>query len=331
MLVGSSMGGWLMLLVGLALGDRLAGLVGIAAAPDFTEWGYPPELKAALQRGETVYEDNPYGLEPTPTHAGFWADGQANLLLGGHIAVDCPVRLLHGQADTDVYVINTTGTFGVLRDHVINVLDTGARDDGADTLTVTGSDLPDVFLLRQTSFILAADEIELAWTKDPALPADVKAALQAKLDDYRKTVARYESEPETQEGKKELLVRAREFEEKRDRALKQDPYFDYAEALLQIAIVLISVAIVAEQVWLSYFGGVLGVIGAVLMQRRDPTGLGLLVTGRISAELAFKAARAGLSWVATVSVPTTLAVTIAARAGVVLVGRAVSGKQEVHG
>ncbi len=72
------------------------------------------------------------------------------------------------------------------------------------------------------------------------------------------------------------------------------------------------------------------VIGAALMQRRDPAGLGMLVTGRISAELAFKAARAGLAWVATVSVPTTLAVTIARRAGLLLVGRAVSGTPQVH-
>lgn len=72
------------------------------------------------------------------------------------------------------------------------------------------------------------------------------------------------------------------------------------------------------------------VIGAALLQHRDPTGLGLLVTGRISAELAFKGARAGLAWLATVSVPTTLAVTIARRAGVVLVGRAVSGSPHLH-
>lgn len=101
-LVGSSMGGWLMLLVGLALGEWLEGLVGIAPAPDFTAWGYSPEQKAALERGETVLEDNPYGPEPTPTHPGFWADGQANLLLNGEIALTCPVRLLQGQADTDV-------------------------------------------------------------------------------------------------------------------------------------------------------------------------------------------------------------------------------------
>jgi FdhD protein len=72
------------------------------------------------------------------------------------------------------------------------------------------------------------------------------------------------------------------------------------------------------------------VIGGVLLERRDPAGLGLLVTGRISAELAFKAARAGLHWVATVSVPSTLALTIARRAGLLLVGRAVSGRPHLH-
>lgn len=101
-LVGSSMGGWLMLLVGLALGERLAGLVGIAAAPDFTDWGYDTDQQAQLASGQTVLEDNPYGPEPTPTHALFWADGQAQRLLGQPIAITCPVRLLHGQRDPDV-------------------------------------------------------------------------------------------------------------------------------------------------------------------------------------------------------------------------------------
>ncbi len=101
-LIGSSMGGWLMLLIGLALGDRLAGLVGIAAAPDFTDWGYDADQQALLASGQTVLEDNPYGLEPTPTHAAFWTDGQAQLLLDGPIALTCPLRLLHGQRDPDV-------------------------------------------------------------------------------------------------------------------------------------------------------------------------------------------------------------------------------------
>ncbi len=101
-LVGSSMGGWLMLLVARALGPRVAGLVGIAAAPDFTDWGYDAAQQARLAAGETVFEDNPYGSEPTPTHPRFWADGQARRMLGGEIAIDCPARLLHGQEDADV-------------------------------------------------------------------------------------------------------------------------------------------------------------------------------------------------------------------------------------
>ncbi|MBS0482021.1 MAG: alpha/beta hydrolase [Proteobacteria bacterium] len=101
-LIGSSMGGWLMLLVALAVPERVAALVGIAAAPDFTEWGTTPEQKAELEAGWTVLEDNPYGPDPTPTHPLFWTDGQAQQLLGGEIVLDCPVRLLHGQRDWDV-------------------------------------------------------------------------------------------------------------------------------------------------------------------------------------------------------------------------------------
>lgn len=101
-LIGSSMGGWLMLLAGLSLGERLAGLVGIAAAPDFTHWGTTAQQKTELAAGRTIYEDNPYGPDRTPTHALFWADGQAQRLLDGPIAIDCPVRLIHGQRDPDV-------------------------------------------------------------------------------------------------------------------------------------------------------------------------------------------------------------------------------------
>lgn len=118
--------------------------------------------------------------------------------------------------------------------------------------------------VRQTAISLAADEFEIAWSNDAALSPEARTALKAKLDQYRRTVARYESEPDTQEGKKELIARARIAEAARDHALKQDPYFDYAEALLQIAIVLISVAIVADTVWLSFVGAALGLIGTLL-------------------------------------------------------------------
>lgn len=120
-LVGSSMGGWLMLLTGIALGDRLAGIVGIAAAPDFTDWGYSDAQKAQMAGGETVYEDNPYGPEPTPTHAGFFADGQAQRLLTGPIPIDAPARLIHGHRDDDVPWETSLRLAGALRSGEVQV------------------------------------------------------------------------------------------------------------------------------------------------------------------------------------------------------------------
>lgn len=101
-LAGSSMGGWLMLLIAEKLDQQLAGIIGIAAAPDFTRWGYDAMQRAQLLAGETVFEDNPYGPDPTPTYANFFSDAEQQLQLDREIEITCPVRLLHGQRDTDV-------------------------------------------------------------------------------------------------------------------------------------------------------------------------------------------------------------------------------------
>ncbi|SCW79733.1 Alpha/beta hydrolase family protein [Sphingobium faniae] len=102
LLVGSSMGGWLALLIALARADRVAGVVGIAAAPDFTEWGFSQADKAKLAAEGRLAEPTPYGDQPIVTTRAFWESGQALKLLESEIALDCPIRLLQGQADPDV-------------------------------------------------------------------------------------------------------------------------------------------------------------------------------------------------------------------------------------
>jgi pimeloyl-ACP methyl ester carboxylesterase len=101
-LVGSSMGGWLMLLIALALPSDVKALIGIAAAPDFTDWGYTADEKMTLLRDGRLEQPSDYGPEPTVTTRAFWQSGEANRLLNLNIAIDCPVRLLHGQRDADV-------------------------------------------------------------------------------------------------------------------------------------------------------------------------------------------------------------------------------------
>ena len=101
-LVGSSMGGWIALRVALA--TPVAALVGIAAAPDFTTWGLDltdADRASLTERGflerPTDYGDTPYRYTDALID-----DAPAQLVMIGPIELDCPVRLLHGQADPDV-------------------------------------------------------------------------------------------------------------------------------------------------------------------------------------------------------------------------------------
>jgi pimeloyl-ACP methyl ester carboxylesterase len=103
--VGSSMGGWIMLLVALARPERVQALLGIAAAPDFTEDLLLPEAtqeqRRDLERQGFWMQPSAYG-EPYPVTAKLIEEARAHLLLRGPIPIDCPVHLLHGQRDPDV-------------------------------------------------------------------------------------------------------------------------------------------------------------------------------------------------------------------------------------
>lgn len=104
-LVGSSMGGWIMLLVARARPERIAGLVGIAAAPDFTADLIEPGLSAAerseLERAGVVWLPSAYG-SPTPITRHLLAESARHLVLRRPLPIRCPVHLLHGQEDPDV-------------------------------------------------------------------------------------------------------------------------------------------------------------------------------------------------------------------------------------
>ena len=116
--------------------------------------------------------------------------------------------------------------------------------------------------IRQTEYKLASDQIEMQLSSEKLSPQAIEL-LQGKLAGYKKNIDRYESDPETGEGKKELMVKAKSLEQERDLALRKDPWFDYAEGLLQLAIVLTSVAIISNRRPMFYASAVLGALGSV--------------------------------------------------------------------
>lgn len=115
--------------------------------------------------------------------------------------------------------------------------------------------------IRMTTVRTAAEtaETQLPAVADPR----VREALEKRITDWKSTAARYDSEPETQEGRKELSARAKAAEAKRDRALAAYHHFEMASAATQIAIVLASAAIITGVSVLVWIAGVLGGIGLV--------------------------------------------------------------------
>ena len=111
--VGSSMGGWIALHLALLRGEHVRALVGIAAAPDFTAWGF----------------DNGQAAERQGVGRAFWESGQQLRLLDKEIGIDCPVRLIHGEKDQDVPLDVAFRTMHALRsaDVQLNVLKGGGH------------------------------------------------------------------------------------------------------------------------------------------------------------------------------------------------------------
>ena len=119
--------------------------------------------------------------------------------------------------------------------------------------------------IRQTVYQLTAEQLDSELLALPDMPQAARTKIEDRINRYRERVERYETDPSTGDGKKELIAKAKGFEARRDQAAERDPNFDFAEALFQIAIVLGSVSIVAASRPLVHLSGILAIAGTLLM------------------------------------------------------------------
>lgn len=145
------------------------------------------------------------------------------------------------------------------------VSETGAKSSQTEVLTqhVEATNMWTFFqakTVRQTIVRTAADEVEAQYKDAGNMPP----AIKAQADRWRTTAQRYDTEPETNEGRKELSARAKMHEAKREKARSAYHMFEYGSAAFQLAIVLASAAAVTSVLFLAFIAGGLGIAGAAL-------------------------------------------------------------------
>jgi len=148
---------------------------------------------------------------------------------------------------------------------LLAIAETAGKSNQTHALSeqITASNLWSFFqakTIRQTTMRTAADAVEAPF-KESAQP--LPAGLKTQIETWRKTAQRYESEPETNEGRKELAARAKAKEESRDKALAAYHMFEYGSAALQLAIVLAGASALTSVAWLLFMSVGLGAVGVV--------------------------------------------------------------------
>lgn len=118
--------------------------------------------------------------------------------------------------------------------------------------------------LRRNALLLSVDELELALKANPQLSAEARALYEEKIKTRKADIARLTSDPASKEGLDELWNKNKELEKQRDESLKRDPYFDYGQALLQIAIVIATVALVSNGTLLLGFSVLCAILGSFM-------------------------------------------------------------------
>jgi len=146
----------------------------------------------------------------------------------------------------------------------------GGGNNGEDMMTsvIKMSDTYNYFQAknaRQTLYKISVDQMNLMLVTQPNMPAAARAEVQAKIDQYKATIQRYESDPKENDGKKELLEQAKVFSDQHNESVKIDPYFDFSETLFQIAIVLMSVYLITGLRYVMLGSYVTGGLGLFLL------------------------------------------------------------------
>lgn len=117
--------------------------------------------------------------------------------------------------------------------------------------------------LRRNALILAVDELELTLKANPQMTPEAKALYEDKINTRKADIARLTSDPASKEGLDEIFAKNKSLEQQRDYSLRRDPYFDYGQAFLQIAIVIASVALISSGSMLLIFSAICAALGLV--------------------------------------------------------------------